>query len=231
MKTETDTGRNLMGQILADPLADEPRLVYADWLEETDDPDNVRHAELIRLQVAYDTLDRPRRERNAMAFRINLLIGQCRERLSRGLPWTIAKGGGSVLDPSRVVFRRGFPGQFRIHLGDWVAWGPVVAAAYPVEDVQCGDADPRGGMYTAPRGVVRGWNWNPDYERQAHGHSASIPGSVWIHLPPTAPGVDPPVRLPGWKWYANAATARAALSRALVNYARKRADLPELLTE
>lgn len=42
--------------IVAHPDDDAPRLVYADWLDETEDPANADRAEFIRLQIRLETL-------------------------------------------------------------------------------------------------------------------------------------------------------------------------------
>ncbi len=46
-----NTGEMLLEAILANPDADDPRLMYADWLDEQDDPIGHDHAELIRCQI------------------------------------------------------------------------------------------------------------------------------------------------------------------------------------
>jgi len=47
----------LLGAIWEHPHEDTPRVVYADWLQETGDPANVAWAEFIRLQCQYELLD------------------------------------------------------------------------------------------------------------------------------------------------------------------------------
>lgn len=54
----------LLGGILADPDADLPRLVLADWLEETGHPANVARAEYIRLAVDFARNPPARAERS-----------------------------------------------------------------------------------------------------------------------------------------------------------------------
>jgi uncharacterized protein (TIGR02996 family) len=55
-----DTGHALRWAILEDPIDDAPRLIYADWLEETGDEWNVLYAEVIRLEVWLARADRRR---------------------------------------------------------------------------------------------------------------------------------------------------------------------------
>ena len=54
--------------IVENPDDDAPRLVYADWLDETEDPANAARAEFIRLQIRFEGLpaDDPQRPRLAL---------------------------------------------------------------------------------------------------------------------------------------------------------------------
>lgn len=47
----------LLAAIVADPDEDTPRLVYADWLEETGEPSNVARAHFIRTQIHLEHTD------------------------------------------------------------------------------------------------------------------------------------------------------------------------------
>jgi uncharacterized protein (TIGR02996 family) len=55
-----DTGYALRWAILEDPIDDAPRLIYADWLDETGDEWDARLAEVIRLEVWLARADRRR---------------------------------------------------------------------------------------------------------------------------------------------------------------------------
>ena len=54
----SETGHALRWAILEDPIDDAPRLIYADWLEETGDEWDARLAEVIRLEVWLARADR-----------------------------------------------------------------------------------------------------------------------------------------------------------------------------
>src|SRR5438128_2504720 len=59
-------GEGLFAAILAEPDEDTPRLVYADWLEENDEP---LRSELIRVQVAMARAPTPELEKRDMTLR------------------------------------------------------------------------------------------------------------------------------------------------------------------
>ena len=82
----------LLAAILAHPDDDTPRLVYADWLDEHDEPDR---AEFIRIQHRLPTLSRRTGEGRRLAARESAL----RRRLFGHL---------DTLPFARVTFRRGF---------------------------------------------------------------------------------------------------------------------------
>jgi uncharacterized protein (TIGR02996 family) len=65
------TGEALLAAIRSAPDDDVPRLVYADWLDEHDDPDR---AEFIRVQIAMNRLDRPEPDWMRLAARSTQLL-------------------------------------------------------------------------------------------------------------------------------------------------------------
>src|SRR5919201_6511949 len=87
--------------ILADPEADGPRLVYADWLDEHGQPDR---AEFIRVQCALAQMpvDAPRRD----AFRQRELVLREQHRAE----WSGPLAGLA----SEWDFHRGFPADVKI---------------------------------------------------------------------------------------------------------------------
>ncbi len=89
------TGDAFLEAVIAAPDDDAPRLLYADWLEEHDDPDR---AEFIRVQCSLDRTpaDDPRRQ--ALRRREQELLGQY------GWRWAEELGPGV----SEWVYRRGF---------------------------------------------------------------------------------------------------------------------------
>jgi uncharacterized protein (TIGR02996 family) len=66
----------LLGAIVAKPDELTPRLVYADWLDETGDPANADRAEFIRVQCRLDGLSAGAPERPALVAREEALLKQ-----------------------------------------------------------------------------------------------------------------------------------------------------------
>ncbi len=64
---------NFLAQLLADPAANDTRLVYADWLEERGDPASAAKAEFLRLTVELATARGSRRWRKARRERLQQL--------------------------------------------------------------------------------------------------------------------------------------------------------------
>src|SRR5947209_4087839 len=89
----------LLAAIWAGPHEDTPRLVYADWLQETGDPANVARAEFIRLQCELARLDEDDPRQRELARRPHTLLKQHRAVWNSGLPKSL----------QRVQFVRGFP--------------------------------------------------------------------------------------------------------------------------
>src|SRR5262245_30142891 len=95
----------LLAAIHANPDDDTPRLVYADWLDEHDQPER---AEFIRVQVevSHMTDDDPREE-PLRARRWKLWRAHCEQ-------WT-AEIGIVESDKVKVEFRRGFIDELNIY--------------------------------------------------------------------------------------------------------------------
>jgi uncharacterized protein (TIGR02996 family) len=69
--------------ILAHPGDDAPRLIYADWLDEHDQPDR---AEFIRTQIELARPQPPGRQRAVLESRERALLRQHRRAWTRHLP-------------------------------------------------------------------------------------------------------------------------------------------------
>jgi uncharacterized protein (TIGR02996 family) len=105
----------LYAAILADPAADAPRLVYADWLDEfsTHESDHAR-AKFIRLEIdaentPHETLERAALEREAA----KLYSRYCDT-------WNDEIPGWSYWYESRLIYRRGFPDELQPHFRRFV---------------------------------------------------------------------------------------------------------------
>ena len=88
----TDRDDRLMAEILANPADDQPRVIYADYLQERDDP----RGELIALQLS-----------GADPDRVAALIAK------HGRVWHGPLA--SVVDTSETRFERGFPSAMALH--------------------------------------------------------------------------------------------------------------------
>ena len=98
-RPDRDTEALLAG-IVADVDADLPRLVFADFLEETGHPANVARAAFIRQQIEDDEIEGDHPERAANRLRLDDLKTQFQDE------WDIAWEGRKC--PVRVHRRRGF---------------------------------------------------------------------------------------------------------------------------
>lgn len=85
-------GEELLAAVYETPEADEPRQVYADWLQERGDP----RGELIALQLARAASG------EAPSLRERKLLG------THGKAWLGPLGRGRILDEKRTRFARGF---------------------------------------------------------------------------------------------------------------------------
>lgn len=112
----------LLQEILEQPAETAARLVYADWLEERDDP----RAELIRVQCTLvDTSDSPPGERHALRRREGELLA------AHAFDW---------LGPLRRhlegwEFRRGFVESIRLRGAVFLEHAAALRAAYPLREV------------------------------------------------------------------------------------------------
>ncbi len=119
--------------IAADPADDLPRLVYADFLEETGEPVHVARADFIRTQIALESFHpRTRQYREAKALE-ERLEDMFMDDWLLDLPEYLHK-------QERVTWRRGFPDGIRLGPGfphEWAAWcSPEWFDLHPVRNVQ-----------------------------------------------------------------------------------------------
>jgi uncharacterized protein (TIGR02996 family) len=103
----------LLAGVLADPDADLPRLVLADWLEETGHPANYARAEYIRAAIEFEREPPPEAEREAKCVRICELEGMFEDE------WGRFDRSGDHGGRVHVERRRGFVES--VSLYDWAA--------------------------------------------------------------------------------------------------------------
>jgi uncharacterized protein (TIGR02996 family) len=160
MTTATD-GAGLLAAILADPADDLPRLVMADWLEESG---RAERAEFVRCQVL--SYGAPKR-RNLAYREWERLDRRARALLLRHWPdWVPRLSPDNtfevILSPKwtysgtpAVEFIRGFVESVQCPLDAWREHGPAIVRAHPVTRVELTDKSPWTG---SPRGEgVYGW--------------------------------------------------------------------------
>lgn len=138
----TPEERGLLGDVIANPDDDAPRLIYADWLE-----DNGRawRGELIRLQVAIHRRDPAYHLDESKSWRIHDSSVYEGVRRAAGLvrEWHIKREapylpGGFY----GLTWRRGFVEEVRCNMGEWVgnkytgATVSPLARCHPIRVVQ-----------------------------------------------------------------------------------------------
>jgi uncharacterized protein (TIGR02996 family) len=102
----SDTGKALLRGVIAEPDDDAPRLVYADWLDESGDADR---AEFVRLQLRLARMDPGDPARPAgLARERELLAARAGAWLKPFVRWLHAPWKGLTPNRPRWAFRRGF---------------------------------------------------------------------------------------------------------------------------
>lgn len=213
------TATDLYAAILADPLADVPRLIYADFLEEFGDEGERAHAEFVRVQIALAAI-----KGSGDSLRERELWDSRRgdgdwHIVARDLPGKIDRQhidqetfSGRIA--SMVLWRRGFIDEIRCPMATWKKHGKAIVLAHPVTRVRLVDREP-----IADDGD-RIWMRKL---KDVADSSGTLPLAWWRHL--SGPGC---VNSKGCRHYDTADLAHADLSRVLVNWARKLAGLPAL---
>jgi uncharacterized protein (TIGR02996 family) len=159
----TRTEEALLAAVTAAPEDDLPRLAYADFRGEQGDDGR---AEFIRVQIELARVgeaalpdgtagmrtgcpEDDRRERALRRRERELLSSVCRP-LLRDLPgaprltWTLRPNDDDYPDLPGVTFRRGFVAEISLPCDAWVAHGPALVRAAPLELVRLTDAGPFG---------------------------------------------------------------------------------------
>jgi uncharacterized protein (TIGR02996 family) len=117
-----DDNAALLRSILDAPDDDAPRLVYADWLEESGDPDQTLRAQFIRHQISLRTAN-PAASAEALDEQRRLL--DLAER--RWVPdW---------LRGNRASWGRGFIQEVACSMSDWARHGQELLAEHPIRRV------------------------------------------------------------------------------------------------
>lgn len=208
-----------LADIIEHPDDDTPRLIYADWLEDHDQPER---AEFIRVQcelahgiVPDCTYGCPREDcyRCSLHRREYDLLGWiCGQgpNIERGLvphgAWISSAANGGRISPgvnAELVFCRGFAEEVRAPLGALRKHLPALVPRHPIRRAVATDRRPaRDGSRESARW---GW-WNREYF--SLDHASDLPGAVFRIMTERPRG--------GWSWYATESAALDALSAALL---------------
>ena len=137
----------LMRTIVEYPDADLPRLVYADWLDEQEDPKLAILAEYIRLSIEAETMPMRSAERKPFDRRRYELLRLDRDTLCLPTPgWT----------HDAFTMRRGFPERLHCSLKRFAEGGAAVLESVPITSVAfVNSRDPSGDARRAPAAFAR----------------------------------------------------------------------------
>lgn len=164
--TFTDDRQALLNAIIAKPEDDAPRLAYADWLDEHDQPER---AEFIRVEVerAHTGLIRCVEPHKPSLFgcgkcnfcKLEIKSEDCHctqeiwREIANGLENTFGGYAHTSRDPVHgngfpetwpcVFTRRGFVDEIHCTLADWMQHGPAIVTKHPVTRVTLTDREPR----------------------------------------------------------------------------------------
>jgi uncharacterized protein (TIGR02996 family) len=134
--------RAFLQDILEHPEDDAPRLVYADWLEESGEPERAARAEFIRVQYALQRLPPGDARRPQLEERERDL------RLAHEAEWVAPlRELGSV---QAWEFRRGFVEKVALRVADFLGLAERLFAAAPVRELRL-DFDSMGYALTSQR--------------------------------------------------------------------------------
>jgi uncharacterized protein (TIGR02996 family) len=122
-------GDALLAAIAAHPDDDTPRLVYADWLDEHDDP---LRAEFVRVQVAVRRLE----ERPASEQREHVHLWRRQQELLDNHRRDLLGPVADQLGPFDALFERGFVSELNLSAPAFLAHAAEVAALRPAPRVR-----------------------------------------------------------------------------------------------
>lgn len=131
----------LLATVLAKPEDDLPRLVFADWMEESGQPALIARAHFIRAQIEAENhpLGTPERDRlDALANRLYLM---CSHEWAYELPGWLAQDRDRIDDdrlpqPKPYGYRRGFVADVELSLADLWTRGHQIFEVAPVQTVR-----------------------------------------------------------------------------------------------
>jgi uncharacterized protein (TIGR02996 family) len=233
-------GPPLLADVLADPAADVPRLIYADWLEDAGEEER---AELIRVQIDMEThcfltrkapphetgrvpvparclcelggtCDLRRRERKLLAEHLEWSDGFARAVGVEGTYFRTDAAAQHQYGHTKWQYCRGFVEVVELTAADWVAHGKKLVRVAPLCEVRLSDMVPS--SYHAVGSVRSFWWWWRSGEGPNSSHE--LPPEIWEII--VAGEIEVGDRI-GTRSYPTEAAVLASLSAACLTFARR----------
>jgi len=225
------TDRDFLAAITPNPADDAPRLVYADWLEEHDDP----RGEFIRVQVEIvrrGVVGRASCRCNGCGRRrgagqthngpcqVDRELRPLRAREQKlmalhGRQWADRSALDTVRDPTAWTFSRGFISRVKCSVTNWRLYGGRIVRATPLEVVEMSGCRP-----LAPI-EIRSWESRDEsysWSRPRYGDecmtSWDLPSWLMDRMP----------RRNDYRGFPTEAAAMAALSVAAIEWAKEQPE-------
>lgn len=244
--TQTLEETALLRAILADPLDDTVRLVYADWLDEQPDTEwatrkcslcvDGKQNDCEPGDLSYNEWDcehcrgtgqilggKPGGKKKRAEY-IRESVANPQHSIDLGGPGMhlYARDRQTILIEMHPILhgvvRRGFVAEVHCTLADWLSHGPAIVRTQPVEVVRATDRAPS----WAEELWVSNWSWLVDPVEDGimvqFTHPHFLPRSVWDCLGGFMSSPSPRVRA---RRYLNRETAVSALSAALLKWAKR----------
>lgn len=151
---EKTTGRMLLEDILANPLDDGLRLIYADWLEDNGKPER---AEFIRVQIGAAAC-KTCGGRSHSAGRpglacldcLGLRRGEHNLLKANGHKWGASDAAVRALQAPKLSWGRGFLNAINCPLQAWLGYGPEVVRLHPIQLLTITDREPYPSYHDSP---------------------------------------------------------------------------------
>lgn len=228
----------LRAAVMADPLDDTPRAVYADWLEENG---RANRAALIRASLPAlggrddDATRRPTPEDWGVGVRplLELMPGEWlvswNWQYHGSYCWHLPGGPEAGYWRCDVTFRRGFADEVSLPWAAWETHAPALLRRHPLTRVRITDASPLGvsrATIGAEAGEYAAWLWVLPHEYDLH-TPWCLPPTVFNRL--SSGRYDPPG--PGYgpaRFYPSEEAAEDDLSATVLAAGREAVGLPPL---
>jgi len=215
------TDRDFMAAIIANPADDAPRLVYADWLEEHDDP----RGEFIRVQIE---LARSKCEppcpgnvhaaggfgTRCVCRRARLRAREQELKARHGFRLAGSAGRGAFWNRTDYTFSRGFVARVKCSVANWKMSGGRIARSTPLEWVEMRGCRPLARKVRSYESGDESYRWSrPRYGEECM-NSWNLPSWLMDRMPNTN----------DYHGFRTEAAAMAALSVAAIEWAKEQPE-------